>query len=63
MLAKYTRFRVLNSTDQTLTYNDGARIEVTFIGWKYVSGVLTYASEVKQNTDFLNNTLTNGEKI
>ena len=54
MLAKYMRFRVLNSTDQTFTYNNDARVEVTYIGWKYVSGVLTYASEVKQNTDFLN---------
>ena len=54
MLAKYMRFRVLNDTDQTLTYANDARVEVTYIGWKYTNGVLVYASEVKQNTDFLN---------
>jgi len=28
MLAPYRRFRLVNSTDQTITYNNGGRIEV-----------------------------------
>ena len=46
MLAKYWRLRVLNSTDQTLTYNDGARINVRLSPWKLVSGVLTYSTTI-----------------
>lgn len=46
MLAKYWRLRVLNSTDQTLTYNDGARINVRLGPWKLVSGVLTYGTTI-----------------
>ena len=46
MLAKYWRLRVLNSTDQTLTYNDGARINVRCSPWKLVSGVLTYGTTI-----------------
>lgn len=54
MLAKYYRFHVYNDTDQTLTYNDGARIEVKWIPWKMTSGAMAYGSEVSQTTDFLN---------
>ena len=46
MLAKYYRLRVLNSTDQTLTYNDGARINVRMSPWKLVSGTLTYGTTI-----------------
>lgn len=46
MLAKYWRLRVLNSTDQTLTYNDGARINVRCSPWKLVAGVLTYGTTI-----------------
>jgi len=53
MLPKYFRFRVLNDTDQTLTYNNGARITVSWIPWKIASGVLSYGSEVSQAADFL----------
>ena len=59
MLPKYFRLIVLNDTDQTLTYNNDARIEVTYVGWKFTSGVMEYASEAKQNAVFL----TTGETL
>ena len=46
MLAKYWRLRVLNSTDQTLTYNSGARINVRACPWKLLAGVLTYGTTI-----------------
>jgi len=49
MLAKYYRFRVLNSTDQTITYDDGGRIELAWIPWKYTSGAVAIAAEVTQS--------------
>ena len=48
MLAKYYRFRVLNSTDQTITYNSDGRIELAWIPWKYTSGAVAIAAEVTQ---------------
>jgi len=54
MLAKYYRFRVYNATKTPLVYANGARVEITWIPWKLVAGTLTYGSEVKQNTVFLN---------
>jgi len=52
MLAKYWRLRVLNSTDQTLTYADGARINVRAHPWKLVSGVLTYGTVITDDMGF-----------
>jgi len=49
MLAKYFRFRVLNSTDQTITYNNAGRIELAWIPWKYTSGAVAIAAEVTQD--------------
>jgi len=49
MLAKYYRFRVLNSTDQTITYNSDGRIELAWIPWKYTSGAVAIAAEVTQS--------------
>lgn len=46
MLAKYWRMRVLNSTDQTLTYNSDARINVRCSPWKISSGVLSYGTTI-----------------
>ena len=43
MLAKYWRLRVLNSTDQILTYANAARVQVEMNAWKFVSGALVYA--------------------
>ena len=53
MLAKYYRFHVLNSTDQTLTYDSAARISVSYIPYKFVAGVLTYAEMVTDAAAFL----------
>jgi len=49
MLAPYWRLRVLNSTDQTLTYNDGARITVTMQPWKLSSGNLFYGTDISDD--------------
>lgn len=54
MLAKYWRLHVYNDTDQTLTYNDGARIEARSLPWKFTSGALVYGTAIVDNTDFLN---------
>jgi len=53
MLAKYYRFHVLNSTDQTLTYDNAARISVSYIPYKFTAGVLTYATMVTDAAAFL----------
>jgi len=53
MLAKYYRFHVLNSTDQTLTYDNAARISVSYIPYNFVAGVLTYATMVTDAAAFL----------
>jgi len=49
MLAKYFRLSVINNTDQTLTYNSDARIELAWIPWKYTSGAVAIAAEVTQD--------------
>jgi len=52
MLPKYYRFRIRWDADQTLTYNSGARVSVTFIKWKLSSGVLTYSTEGSDDFGF-----------
>lgn len=52
MLAKYWRLRVLNDTDQTLTYNDGARINVRASPWKLSSGNLSYGTTITDDLGF-----------
>jgi len=54
MLAKYWRLHVLNSTDQTLTYNEDARISVVMTPWKLSSGDLSYGTNITDDTAFLN---------
>jgi len=55
MLPKYYRFRVYNSTKSVMTYNNGARISVSWVPWKVATGpTLEYGSAVTQNTVFLN---------
>ena len=53
MLAKYYRFHVLNSTDQTLTYNSAARISISYIPYKFTDGALFYATMVTDAAEFL----------
>ena len=52
MLAKYYRLRVLNSTDQTLTYDNDARINVRMSPWKLVSGALSYGTTIVDDLGF-----------
>jgi len=54
MLAKYWRLHVYNDTDQTLTYNNGARISVIMTPWKMTSGAMAYGSNITDDTAFLN---------
>jgi len=54
MLPAYYRFRVLNSTDQTLTYNNGARVEVRITPWKMTSGAMAQGAEISDTTSILN---------
>lgn len=54
MLAKYWRLHVYNDTDQTLTYDDGARIVARCSPWKFNSGALEYGTTIVDNTAFLN---------
>ena len=54
MLAKYWRLHVYNSTDQILTYADGARISVILTPWKFTSGAMAYGANITDNTAFLN---------
>lgn len=49
MLGKYFRFRVLNSTDQTITYDNGGRIELAWIPWKSSGGARSNGAEVTQD--------------
>lgn len=44
MLAKYYRLRIKWNADQTLTYNDGARVSVRCSPWKIASGNLSYGT-------------------
>lgn len=52
MLPKYYRFRVLWDGDQTLTYDDGARLSLRLSPWKLVSGVLTYGTTIIDDFGF-----------
>lgn len=54
MLPAYYRFRIKNSTDQTLTYNDGGRLEVGIIPWKMASGAMTQGTVINDTTSLLN---------
>jgi len=52
MLSKYYRLRVINDTDQTLTYDSGARVSVIMSPWKFTSGAMAYGSDIT-DTAFL----------
>ena len=52
MLAKYWRLRMLWKADQTLTYNDGARIAIRLSPWRKVSGVHTYYTTITEDMGF-----------
>ena len=53
MLAKYWRLRMLWEADQTLTYNDGARIAIRCSPWKIgADGALTYGTTITEDLGF-----------
>ena len=52
MLAKYYRLRMQWVADQTLTYNNDARIAIRLSPWKLVSGVLTYGTTITEDLGF-----------
>lgn len=53
MLAKYYRLRVLNDTDQILTFNNDARINVRMSPWKLVTGTLSYGTTITDDMGFV----------
>lgn len=52
MLAKYYRLRMQWVADQTLTYNDGARIAIRLCPWKITAGALVYGTTVEEDLGF-----------
>ena len=52
MLAKYWRLRLKWDADQTLTYNDGARIVIRSLPWKLSSGDLSYGAAITEDLGF-----------
>ena len=53
MLPEFYRFRVVDNTDQTLTYNDGARVELHITPWKMTSGAMAQGEIISDTADFL----------
>ena len=54
MLPEFYRFRVVNNTDQTFTYNNAARIEVHITPCKMTSGAMAQGTIISDTTAFLN---------
>ena len=52
MLAKYYRLRMQWIADQTLTYDNAARIAIRMMPWKLVAGVLTYGTVITEDLGF-----------
>ncbi|MHC4395612.1 MAG: hypothetical protein ACYS1A_08145 [Planctomycetota bacterium] len=52
MLQKYYRFRLKWDADQTLTYNDGARVTIRVLPWKLSSGNLVYGTVITDDFGF-----------
>jgi len=46
MLPAYWRLRIKNSTDQTITYNGGGRLNVVVTPWKITSGAMTVGANI-----------------
>jgi hypothetical protein len=53
MLPAYYRFRVLNKTDQILTFANGARVTVKGIPWKMTAGAMAQGSAISDTTSIL----------
>lgn len=53
MLPEFYRFRVVNNTDQTFTYDNAARIELHITPWKMTSGAMAQGTIISDTADFL----------
>ena len=54
MLPEFYRFRVVNNTDQTLTYDNAARVELHVTPWKMTAGAMAQGTIISDTTAFLN---------
>jgi hypothetical protein len=54
MLPEFYRFRVVNNTDQTFTFDNAARIELNITPWKMTSGAMAQGAIISDTTAFLN---------
>jgi hypothetical protein len=57
MLAKFYRLRFLWIADQTLTFADGARVNVRMSPWKLLAGVLTFDTTITDDMGFTSGTI------
>lgn len=51
MLPAYWRLRVVNNTDQTITYNDGGRLSVIVTPWKVGDSGMEQGSNITDDLD------------
>ena len=64
MLAKYWRLRMVSDLDETLTYNNDARIAIRMMPWKIASGNLSYGTVITEDLDFgAAETIANGVEV
>lgn len=64
MLAKFWRLRMVNNTDQTLTYDSAARINIRMAAWKLgASGALSYATITEDLGFGAGETITAGSEV
>ena len=64
MLAKYYRFILKNSSGQTMTYDNAARLELRLSPWKLSSGALAYGTTITDDFGFgAGETITNGSTV
>lgn len=54
MLPEFYRWRVRNSTDQTISFDAAGRIEVHVTPWKMTSGAMAQGTIISDTTAFLN---------
>lgn len=64
MLPKFYRFRCLWEADQTLTYANGARVEIDVQPWKMTSaGALSYGTLIEDNFGFTSGTIVDDGQV
>lgn len=64
MLAKYWRLRMKWDADQTLTYNNDARIAIRSLPWKLSGGDLSYGTVITEDLGFgVGETIVDGGEV